>query len=291
MYEKAFCYLRDFRERSRNKDDRAYVLLAKGNIWKDALEYDSAYHYYSLASQSTHPFIATNAYQQLSKLSALSGRYKQAFSSLQNYDELLTSAAMSLHREEMTDKYKEEKYKNELNEIRLAKKTRELFIVLLLAFVFFILAGAYVFYLRSKNLKLQHSKEVSLLREKESSLREALFRKMSVSQKIPSLDAGDESETIDKRIALSSADWAEIVQIVNDSYDHFAERLKAHYPLLTEKDIRFCCLIKINVTLKDLSDIYCISKSAITKKKFRLKKEKIGFKDSDQSLDDFLRTF
>ena len=56
------------------------------------------------------------------------------------------------------------------------------------------------------------------------------------------------------------------------------------------KDIYFCCLVKINVSIKDLSDIYCISRTSVSKKKFRIKREKLGAEDSD-SLDDFLRGF
>lgn len=48
--------------------------------------------------------------------------------------------------------------------------------------------------------------------------------------------------------------------------------------------------MKINVSIKDLSDIYCISRTSVSKKKFRIKREKLGAEDSD-SLDDFLRGF
>ena len=58
---------------------------------------------------------------------------------------------------------------------------------------------------------------------------------------------------------------------------------------LDEDDIRFCCLVKINVNLQDLSDIYCLSKAAITKKKYRIKKDKLGICDATASLDDCLK--
>ena len=77
---------------------------------------------------------------------------------------------------------------------------------------------------------------------------------------------------------------------VDNAYDGFSQRLLARFPLLTLKDIYFCCLVKINVSIKDLSDIYCISRTSVSKKKFRIKREKLGAEDSD-SLDDFLRGF
>ena len=289
--KEAFRYLDLFRHSVLTKHQRAYSLLARGNIWKSVFQFDSAFHYYTLASQSTNKYVATVALEKLADLYVLDGKYSKAVSSLQNYKRLLTDEDMSIQTEEMKVKYQEEKVKNVMNEMKLAKRSRELFIVVLSALVLLALVAGYVFYLRSKNMLLKHSKEVSTLREKEATLREALFRKMSVSRKIPSLDNNDDLQSGNKRIALLEDDWKEIVLIVNDSYDHFAERLQANFPLLTEKDIRFCCLVKINVTLKDLSDIYCVSKSAITKKKFRIKTEKIGFRESDQSLDDFLQSF
>lgn len=60
---------------------------------------------------------------------------------------------------------------------------------------------------------------------------------------------------------------------------------------MTEKDLRFCCLVKLNVNMKDLSDIYCVSKAAISKRKFRIKTEKMNVTDEQLSLDDFLRSF
>lgn len=43
--------------------------------------------------------------------------------------------------------------------------------------------------------------------------------------------------------------------------------------------------------MKDLSDIYCVSKAAISKRKFRIKTEKMNVTDEQLSLDDFLRSF
>ena len=108
-------------------------------------------------------------------------------------------------------------------------------------------------------------------------------------RKIPSLNE-EEQESGEHRIALSEREWEEIRQTVDNAYDGFSQRLLARFPLLTLKDIYFCCLVKINVSIKDLSDIYCISRTSVSKKKFRIKREKLGAEDSD-SLDDFLRGF
>ena len=56
--------------------------------------------------------------------------------------------------------------------------------------------------------------------------------------------------------------------------------------MLSEKDINFCCLVKINMSIQNLTDIYCISKNSVSRKKLRLK-EKLGVGE-EATLDEFL---
>lgn len=310
MHEKAFLHLDSFLLMKKGRYETAYTMLAEANIWKGIHQFDSAFHYYTLASQSLNPFVATEAYKQLAYLNALQADYGTASNLLLNFESLWSDEVMKVENKHMRVQYEEMKLRNELNETKLAKKNRELYLLLFSVIVMLCLIGGYVFYLRNRRTKeeqwlkeqanllekenklLKQAEELSLLREKEASLRETLFRKMSVFHKIPSLDNNPDKERPEEnRIVLSEKDWEEIVQIVDSNYNDFAQRLKEQFPSLTTKDIRFCCLIKINVTLKDLSDIYCISKGAVTKKKFRIKTEKIGFRDEDKNLDDFLNSF
>ena len=101
----------------------------------------------------------------------------------------------------------------------------------------------------------------------------------------------EESDSPNRRIALSDEEWEDIRQTVDGSYDRFTVRLLEAFPGLSMKDIYFCCLVKINVSIKDLSDIYCVSKAAITKRKYRIKTDKLGITDENISLDSFLKVF
>ena len=143
---------------------------------------------------------------------------------------------------------------------------------------------------------LQQSEELSILREKESLLRESLFRRMKSFHKIPSLEKEEESteeenDNQNRRIALSNEEWEDIRQTVDGSYDNFSARLLEAFPGLSMKDVYFCCLVKINVSIKDLSDIYCISRTSISRKKQRMKRDKLGLTENNETLDDFLRRF
>lgn len=93
------------------------------------------------------------------------------------------------------------------------------------------------------------------------------------------------SETI-----LPDSDWRNLIEIVNTLYDDFISRLRVAYPDLTEDAIRFCCLIKLRLTSAELMSVLNVTKDAIYKRKFRLKKELMP-DDDTRSLDDFLGSY
>ena len=74
--------------------------------------------------------------------------------------------------------------------------------------------------------------------------------------------------------------------MLDSGYNDFTRKLRLMFPILTEKEINFCCLVKINMSLQSLADIYCISKNSVSRKKLRLK-EKMGV-EGDKTLDEFL---
>ena len=286
---------------------RPYYILARGDVYYSIHQYDSARRYFSMAAHSIHPHIAIEAWRKLAELELMEGNEKQVFYSTQKADALFRVEIGHVQSDNSEALYQEERLKNELNQLKIAKQNREI-AMLTLSLCLIILIALFIFYRQNKikcekerllleekakleqeNQILKQTEELSALREKEAVLRESLFRKVDVLRKIPSLNE-EEQESGEHRIALSEREWEEIRQTVDNAYDGFSQRLLARFPLLTLKDIYFCCLVKINVSIKDLSDIYCISRTSVSKKKFRIKREKLGAEDSD-SLDDFLRGF
>ena len=65
-------------------------------------------------------------------------------------------------------------------------------------------------------------------------------------------------------------------------YAPFSEWL--HEKGLSEKDFQFCCLLKSGLSTFELAEIYCVSESAIFKRKQKLK-EKLGFGIDGRTLD------
>lgn len=318
-YEKALTYALQAKENRLSRWELPMYNLALAQIYMYSHRLDSARTYFVKAIQSTNPYISTAGYQYLMKLDRTVGKYEDAYHSFLNYQRSFDLLKGSIDSDLLQRKYQEEKLENENNLLKLAKKERELYLLILFIILLFAFLVFYLYYISNKkrkvlekrkreeerlrlkaqqleneNLLLKQQQELSLLQQKAAELRESLFRKLPVVQKIPSLDRGREetdSAEFTRRITLTDDDWNELIQAINEAYSDFALRLQQQFPLLSKNDVAFCCLLKIKVAMKDLSDIYCISKAGITKKKTRLKNEKFSLPAEEGTLDEFLQRF
>lgn len=74
--------------------------------------------------------------------------------------------------------------------------------------------------------QLEKERELISLRERATALREQLFRRLSASQKIPSLSGKAKENTDDNKSRLTSEEIDELIETVNNIWSGFAERLK-----------------------------------------------------------------
>ena len=294
----------------------------KAQAFEDLRQVDSALYYYRKAEQGYSPAIASLASSRLMHYYLSLHDVRKAFDSMKK-SQLLDESLLS-HIESEVDiaQFKRTQLENELYQIKLKRQQQQLWLLASLLGLVLLLVWIIFFYLRIKReralaeVRLQNKKveeearilryqnellkketEISLLREKEAwqmskvaDLREALFRRLSFYSKLPSLQ-GDRAAGTHEKIRLTDEEWKEITESVDAVFDDFTRRLHESFPSLTPKDVIFCCLVKLNVNMQDLSDIYCVSKAAISKRKFRLKTEKLGITDEHLSLDDFLKDF
>lgn len=90
------------------------------------------------------------------------------------------------------------------------------------------------------------------------------------ASKKPVFEAVNEQET---------NELSETVLKISSSFSNFLKNSD-----LNEKDLQFCCLVKSRLTTLELSEIYCVSQSAIFKRKQKIK-ELLGFKSDKRTLD------
>lgn len=314
-FKKALEYINlSFQYRTNIKEAPSYN-LAKAVIFINTQELDSARLYLSKAIDSPNPYISNRALGLLYELNKKINQYDKAYYTRINEEDNFSSIESREDWNILKQKYMEEKLKNENSQLRIEKQQQKNYslvitIVLLLVFVFTYILYSYkkkqqilikykheelllkekALLHESQNLLLKRDNELVLFQQKAATLRAYLFKKMSLYQKIPSLDKEGIKETNNKKISLTEQDLIELRKTVDAAYNGFSKKLTDSFPCLSEDEIIFCCLIKIEVDMQDLSDIYCISKAGITKKKMRIKKDKLKI-ETNNSLDNFIQHF
>ncbi len=201
----------------------------------------------------------------------------------------------------------EEKKKNEAE--RIANRSK--WIIGIALFVMCCIMYNYIMYRRRAQervkeerqraeLRLQHEKE---LHEQESSfrkeqyekdlksrdlqieiMRKYLMEKIKIAQKIKDVKEG-KSKPI-----FTEDDWKDIEIFLENSECGFVSRLRAEFPELREKDVRLMMLLRVKMPQKSIAEYYGISEKAVKQKLF-LYKEKVGIKDENVSLREFIETY
>lgn len=289
---KALDYLEKVRLRMR-RSDIPYYNLIKGDYWMELHEPDSAMKHYRIATETGNGFIASQAYERMGMMAEARQAEKGAFDMYQKSQRVYNDLYMSIESKHSMHDFEALKMRNQLNELEVERQ-KHVILILGLSLLLIVLIGLFVFYLfhrkrvnernrlMQENVMLKQQKELSSLREKDARMREELFKRMNVFEKL----SGMEKE---KHIQLSDADWKEIQLMLDSGYNDFTKKLRMRFPMLSEKDINFCCLVKIKMSLQSLTDIYCISKNSVSRRKLRLK-DKMGIGEQE-TLDEFLERF
>ena len=137
----------------------------------------------------------------------------------------------------------------------------------------------------------RYSREMSHIKEQLEAKEKCLMEYQHAAQWKAHRDTFKKLKILSKsETILPDSDWRNLIEIVNTLYDDFISRLRVAYPDLTEDAIRFCCLIKLRLTSAELMSVLNVTKDAIYKRKFRLKKELMP-DDDTRSLDDFLGSY
>ncbi|MBQ3845684.1 MAG: hypothetical protein II817_12055, partial [Bacteroidales bacterium] len=77
----------------------------------------------------------------------------------------------------------------------------------------------------------------------------------------------------------------ELCDAVSEVFPTLVEYLNNYE--ISAKDLQFCCLVKSRLSTLELSEIYCVSDSAIFKRKQKIKNQ-LGFETDDRPLDAIL---
>lgn len=171
-------------------------------------------------------------------------------------------------------------------------------LLFILLFLFFYYRNRVLLY-RNETLRIEKEKEIESLlyrsdkekqeirlKQKETQIR--LLRDY-VCSKVDLQSMINESMT-KKNTLIDEKLWVEVEELLNALEGCFVIRLKEKYPDLTQEDLRFCMLLRLDLSIKKLSEIYDISEDSIKQKQSKFK-HKLDLSKSSISLRKYLQSF
>lgn len=272
-------------------------------------QYDSAYHYFRKAVASPNLATQADAYNHMSGAYYKMGRCNEAYSLLLRFTELADSVRKQRHTAEviaLQELYKHEQLsvENLYWRTQAAERQSNVYLMATLSLLsLWIASTIYFFYWRNRRLlveqqhqlasqqeELHHQRQVTTenlqrmaeMEQKEARLKETFFRRLN-QRIVQEIEKGS-------NILLSDDDWEYIVQNADIIFDNFTRRLQQHYPALNKEDLRYCCMVKMQLSQLEMSQIMHLEKDSVKKRLKRIRMEKMKA-DSGVTLEELLRRF
>lgn len=272
-------------------------------------QYDSAYHYFRKAVASPNLATQADAYNHMSGAYYKMGRCNEAYSLLLRFTELADSVRKQRHTAEviaLPELYKHEQLsvENLYWRTQAAERQSNVYLMATLSLLsLWIASTIYFFYWRnrrrlveqqhqlaSQQEELHHQRQVTTenlqrmaeMEQKEARLKETFFRRLN-QRIVQEIEKGS-------NILLSDDDWEDIVQNADIIFDNFTRRLQQHYPALNKEDLRYCCMVKMQLSQLEMSQIMHLEKDSVKKRLKRIRMEKMKA-DSGVTFEELLRRF
>lgn len=272
-------------------------------------QYDSAYHYFRKTVASPNLATQADAYNHMSGAYYKMGRCNEAYSLLLRFTELADSVRKQRHTAEviaLQELYKHEQLsaENLYWRTQAAERQSNVYLMATLSLLsLWIASTIYFFYWRnrrrlveqqhqlaSQQEELHHQRQVTTenlqrmaeMEQKEARLKETFFRRLN-QRIVQEIEKGS-------NILLSDDDWEDIVQNADIIFDNVTRRLQQHYPALNKEDLRYCCMVKMQLSQLEMSQIMHLEKDSVKKRLKRIRMEKMKA-DSGVTLEELLRRF
>lgn len=144
-----------------------------------------------------------------------------------------------------------------------------------------------------KEEKVEKERLLSELSEQQRLLKEKIFKMNETVRRIESLDKLNPLQKRKQKsdLILSELDLRNLFEAINFCYDSFEKRLRENYSTLTVDDIYVCCLLRMGVSNANIVLLLSSNEEALKKRKYRIKREKIGLEKDGPSLEEFLAKY
>lgn len=310
-YEKALDYINRSIAMRPLKDSIAIMGLyaIKLDLFGRLGQYDSAHHYFEKAVVSSSLATQVDAYNYMAQTYYRMGRPAEAYPMLLQSMELADTVRKRHHTAEaiaLQELYRHEQLsvENLYWRSQAAERQSNVYLMTILTLLLFWAAsGIYFIYRRNRRRlemqrnQLAHQQEelhlqrkasseslqrMAELEQKEAKLKETFFRRLN-QRIVQEIESGG-------NIILSDDDWEDIVVNADIIFDGFTKRLQQAYPALNKDDLRYCCMVKMQLSQSEMSQIMHLEKDSVKKRLKRIRVEKMGA-DSGVTLEELLKGF
>lgn len=270
----------------------AYVLSGEGKC-EEAMQLIEDY------AKQSDLYTAAELLRLKASLHKRAGQWREA----SDAGELLLALTDSISAEEASEstarihKLQHERRVMQMQHEQQAQRTTYLVVIIIVLCL--LLAASIVALVLRRRVRIAHARELEALQlaeaaqAEEAQLREehvqmqALYYENLYAIIRPILDARRGKTG---HIDLEEKSWALIERHTDRVIPGFTAKLRQNSPLLSQEDVRFCCLIMMRVPNAILADVYGISSSSIAMRKQRMKKKFDDFVQ-EQTLENYLNQF
>ena len=100
----------------------------------------------------------------------------------------------------------------------------------------------------------------------------------------------EEMQGTKKHLIFDRKDWNEIQAYLEACDNSFVTRFKEKFPDISERDFQFCMLLRCGFTNPDLEKLYS-KHTQVIKNKQNLLRKKLGLKEEELSLRQYIKSF
>ena len=281
-----------------------YILL--GDVYLQENKLDSAEYYIKKCLGKIQKEESTpGVYARLQKIKEIKKEFAKALVYAKKVNVLIDSTHKEFKKKsvlEFEQKYYYEQLKGEAAVLKAKEAWLGVIIISLITLILIIIAlYQYIVDRRKEELmkyrlrlktfehKLTAQKyNLLLLNERDQKLKEIVQRRIEITKKIIVATTLNGRQEVDyKRILtdlLALEKWEEFCEGINILYNGFVEELKKNYSILTDTDLKLCCLTCAGFTTKEIASFMQVMDCTINNRRYEIMKKiqdnrKLKFKD------------
>lgn len=283
---------------SKGQLSHGYYELLSRSYMKDK-EYGSAMYYAEkfgeLVDQMNNSYYKQAYLTLLCEIDEHSGNYESAlgrYKALSVYKDGLYAENIQNSLADVQEKYHAERIQNAYNRLMVHRQ------FLIIVIVFVLLLAAFIFWffssmVKKKNQNLIEAEDTlemlnNMLLEKdnrENQFKSLLIEKLDIAKKVAQMEiapAKDHNLFLKRYNAVFDEnlqevlDWENLYPLINDLYKGFIDKVTKLFPLLNEKEIQMCCLIRAGFSNNEIAFILAYTYESVRVRKVDLRK-KMGF--------------